>query len=218
MYVYVWVHAFVCKSRYNFGYVCGVAIDKDDNLYVSDAGSNCMYKFDKYGQLLQKFDEEFDYPRGVAVDDNQVFVCDCYNYKVKVLTTELKLVKSIGSKGAGDGQFDRLKCIAVDSDGMLYVSDGYNRRVQVFTRDGQFVRSFKKKGSQQAELKNLEGLFVDADYVYVSEYGEYDSSCVSVFTKDGQFVTSFHVSCAYGVSVDSDGFVYVCGSEGVCIF
>ena len=45
--------------------------------------------------------------------------------------------------------------------------------------------------------------------------------CVSVFTKNGKFVTSFgngHINTPYGVSVDSDGFVYVCSSQRVIVF
>ena len=39
------------------------------------------------------------------------------------------------------------------------------------------------------------------------------NNCMSVFTRHGHFVTSFgegHITNPFGVSVDSDGFVYVC--------
>ena len=46
----------------------------------------------------------------------------------------------------------------------------------------------------------------------------YSNDRVSVFTRHGQFVTSFgegHITFPIGVSVDSDGFVYVCCYECV---
>ena len=90
-------------------------------------------------------------------------------------------------------------------------------RVQVFTRDGQFVRLFGKKESGQGELNGPRGVCVDADYVYVADYS---NNRVSVFTRHGHFVTSFgegHITRPYGVSVDSDGFVYVCCDCSKCV-
>ena len=60
------------------------------------------------------------------------------------------------------------------------------------------------------------GVCVDDRYdiVYVVELG---NKCVSVFRKDGQFVTSFGkggLVNPFGVTIDSDGFVYVCNSNG----
>ena len=109
-------------------------------------------------------------PRGVAVAGDRVFVCDHYNHRVQVLTTELEPVKTIQLQEelVMDSLMDP-DSIAVDSEGMLYVSDRGNHRVQVFTRDGQFVRSFGKKGSGQGELNGPKGVCVDADYVYVAE-------------------------------------------------
>ena len=134
----------ISKSRFGFMFVWGVAVDKDDNIYVSDSNAHCVYKFSKSGEQLKRFGKygsgpgEFNCPRGVAVAGDQVFVCDKYKYRVQVLTTELEPVTWFGSKGAGDGQFNYPVDVAVDNDGMLYVSDSNNHRVQVFTRDGQF--------------------------------------------------------------------------------
>ena len=206
----------ISKTQHGFKYVCGVAVDKDDNIYVSDSGNNCVYKFNKNGELLERVGKkgrgpgEFHFPRGVAVAGDCVFVCDCCNNRVQALTRELQPVKQFGSRGSGDGQFNRPSSIAVDSEGMLYVSDYENHRVQVFTRNGQFVYSFGKKGSGQGELNGPRGVCVDASYVYVADNG---NNLVSVFTKDGQFITSSgegHITHPFGVFVDSDGFVYVC--------
>ena len=206
----------ISKSKYGFRSAWGVAVDKDDNIYVSDLFSNCVYKFNKSGELLKRFGKkgsgpgEFSCPRGVKVADDQVFVCDDDNHRVQVLTTELEPVKQFGSRGTGDGQLNGPTSIAVDREGMLYVSDWGNHRVQVFTGDGHFVRLFGKKGSGQGELNAPYCVCVDADYVYVAENSNHR---VSVFTRHGHFVTSFgkgHIIDPVGVSVDSDGFVYVC--------
>ena len=211
----------ISKSQHGLESVGGVAVDKDDNIYVSDYGNHCVYKFNKNGKLLERVAKkgsgpgEFNYPRGVAVAGDRVLVCDRHNERIQVLTNA---VKQFGSRGSGDGQFNGPESIAVDSEGMFYVSDYGNHRVQVFTRNGQFVYSFGKKGSGQGELNGPIGVCADASYVYVADNG---NNRVSVFTKGGQFNTSFrecHVTYPYGVFVDSDDFVYVCCSSCVVVF
>ena len=213
----------ISKTQNEFKSVRGVAVDKDDNIYVSDSDNNCVYKFNKNGELLKRGGkkgsgpEEFNFPRGVALAGDCVFVCDYCNHRVQVLTRELLPVKQFGSQGSGDGQFNYPDSIAVDIEGMLYVSDYSNHRVQVFTRNGQFVYTFGKEGCGRGKLNGPTGVCVDASYVYVADNG---NNLVSVFTKDGQFITSFgegHITEPFGVFVDSDGFVYVCCEECVVV-
>ena len=212
----------ISKSKHGFGYISGVAVDKNDNIYVCDRSKHCVYKFNKRGDLLKRFGtkgsgpKELNFPRGIAVAGDQVFVCDQRNYRVQVLTTELEPVKQIGSFGTGNGHFNLPEDVAVDSQ-MMYVSDCNNHRVQVLTMDGRFIRSIGKKGNGQGNLSDPRGVCVTG-FVYVAEYV---NKRVSVFTKDGQFVTSFgigHIASPIGVAVDSDGFVYVCSEESVVIF
>ena len=210
----------ISKSKHGFGSIIGVAADEEDNIYVSDNSKHCVYKFNKRGDLLKRFGtygsgpKELNYPRGIAVAGDQVFVCDRGNHRVQVFTTELEPVKQIGS---GNGNFDKPEDVAVDNKRLIYVTDRNNHRVQVLTMDGRFIRSIDKKGSGQGDLYGPRGVCVTG-FVYVAEY---NNKRVSVFTKYGQFVTSFgngHVTSPHGVAVDSDGFVYVCSKESVVTF
>ena len=212
----------IAKSVHDMGGVCGVAVDKDDNIYVSDAYKHCLYKFNKNGDLIKKFGKkgesigEFNFPQGMVVAGDQLFVCDRKNHRIQVLTTDLKPVNQFGSLGASEGQFDQPESIAVDNEQLLYVADSANLRIQVFTTDGQFIRSISKKAVEQ-QIQWPQGVCTDASYVYVVEYR---SNRVSVFTKDGQFVTSLgegHINNAYGACMDSDGFVYVCSNRSHCV-
>ena len=210
----------ITKSKHGFENICGVAVDNDENVYISDSGHHCIFKFNKRGKLQKKFGKEgsgpgeFYFPRGLAVADGRVFVCDRYNYRIQVLTTELELVTQLtGSVESIDGSLKQPEGIAVGTDGLLYISEFGNHRIQVFSRDGQFVNSFGKQ-----ELSCAEGVCVSDGYVYVADHHK---SLVFVFTKNGEFVTSFgegHISSPYGVSVDSDGFVYVCSKECIVVF
>ncbi|XP_064396651.1 E3 ubiquitin-protein ligase TRIM71-like [Halichondria panicea] len=213
----------ISKSKHGFVGISGVAVDKEDNIYVCDSGEHCVYKFNKRGDLLKRFGtkgsgpKELNWPRGIAVAGDQVFVCDQNNHRVQVLTTELEPVKQIGSEGTGNEHFNQPKDVAVDNEQMVYVTDCYNHRVQVLTMDGRFIRSIGKKGNGQGDLSCPFGVCVTG-FVYVAEY---NNKRVSVFTKNGQFVTSFgndHLTNIFGVAVDSDGFVYVRSKGSVVIF
>ncbi len=210
------------KSKHKFGSISGVAVDKEDNIYVSDSNKHCVYKFNKRGDLLKTFGKigsfptSFNSPRGIAIAGGQVFVCDHKNHRVQVLTTELEPVRQIGSKGTGNGHFNRPEDVAIDNEQMVYVTDWGNDRVQVLTMDGRFICSFGKRGSGQSDLSSPCGVCVSG-FVYVVDR----NNCVSVFTKDGQFVTSFgngHISNPIGIAVDSDGVQYVCSEKAVVIF
>ena len=210
----------ISKSKHGFGNICGVSVDKEDNIYVCDCTKHCVYKINKRGDLLKtngSGPKELNSPQGIAVAGDQVFVCDQDNHRVQVLTTELEPVKQIGSYGTGNGHFKSPEDVTVDNEQMMYVTDCSNHRVQVLTMDGRFIRSIGKRGSGQGELSSPCGVCVTG-FVYVAEY---TNKRVSAFTKDGQFVTSFgngHITNLIGVAVDSDGFVYVRSQESVVIF
>ena len=44
----------ISKTQHGFKFVCGVAVDNDDNIYVSDSNNHCVYKFNKNGELLER--------------------------------------------------------------------------------------------------------------------------------------------------------------------
>ena len=217
----------ISKSKHGFVGISGVAVDKEDNIYVCDSSKHCVYKFNKRGDLLKRFGtkgrgpKELNFPRGIAVAGDQVFVCDQNNHRVQVLTTELEPVKQIGSEGTGNEHFNCPEDVAVDNKQMMYVTDCYNHRVQVLTMDGRFIRSIGKKRSGQGDLSTPRGVCVTGFVCHWFYIVDYYNGCVSVFTKDCQFVTSFgngHITNLFGVTVDTDGFVYACSDGSVVIF
>ena len=206
------------KSQYGFGTVCGVAIDKDDNIYITDTSKkfrcSSVYKFSKSGDtMLRRQMLENGLPRGIAVAGDRVFVCNAKLKVIQILTTDLKPVRQVGK--------DLLKQpvdIAVDSNQMLYVAVANSSYVKM-SMDGQSVGSFGKRNGSC-------GVCANGDYVYVTE--SYHDGYVSVFTNDGRYITSFGKGClgqtstdgiVCTVCVDDDGFVYVFpGRDGYGVY
>ena len=68
-----------------------------------------------------------------------MFVSDAYtNARIVKLDKTGRFVKTWGSKGAGQGQFNMPNSVAVDAKGKVYVADLGNKRIQVFDNDGKF--------------------------------------------------------------------------------
>ena len=190
----------------------GVAVDKDDTMYVSNWENCSLFKLSKEGKLMKVVTQkgtqpgEFNSPGMIKIINDKLYVCDRGNNRVQILNTELEYVNSFGCHGDGDGQFKHPNDIAQDRAGTLYVSDTNNNRVQVFDCKGQFLSTFSKKGAASEQLDHPCGICVGSDQlVYVC-----DTHCVSVFKTSGEFVTFFgQFSYPGGVVIDDDGFVYV---------
>ena len=202
----------------------GIAVDKEDNLFISDGNRHCVYKLDKNGDQLKVIGKrgncngEFNNPRSVAIIGEHMFVCDRDNSRIQVFSRELEFVKVIGSRGTGNGQFLNAFDIGQDDAGKLYVCEFGNHHIQVLNSEGEFLYSFGTKGKGKGQLELPAGVCVSDQFVYVSEFG---ASRVSIFDQKGHFVTSFGSSgCAegrfkwpYTLRVDKNGFVYVCDNR-----
>jgi sugar lactone lactonase YvrE len=112
----------------------GIAVDKDDNVYVADAnGKNgkgeVVVKFSPEGKVLMTLGHPgmpgdapgyFDRPSAVAVaPDGTIYVADGHggdsNARIVKLAAVGKVVKTWGKKGAGPGEFNEPHGIALDS-------------------------------------------------------------------------------------------------------
>ena len=158
----------VGKGLYAWSFAHTVRIDKDDNIWAVDKGSDMVVKFNPAGRVVMVFgrrresadsetgpwerpdppmahvDGLFRQPTDLAWDsDGNIYVSDGYiNSRVAKFDRNGDWVKSWGERGTGPGQFRLPHSIAIDRNDNVYVGDRSNRRIQVFDRDGKFLRMF----------------------------------------------------------------------------
>ncbi|MBI2939581.1 MAG: 6-bladed beta-propeller [Chloroflexi bacterium] len=110
---------------------------------------------------------------------------------VEVDPVKVQFVRSIGTSGAGDGQFAEPRHIAVDKQGNLYVADRELGRVQVFNKDGAFQRAWGKRGKSEndGEFADLRSLRLDSAGNLLTLDGEH--GWLKKFTPAGNFVFKF---------------------------
>lgn len=120
-----------------------IAIADDGMKYVADLGRGRVFVFDAADRIAGSFSYGNWKPVGVAVFENELFVCDFTNQCVQVLDRfSGSFLRKIGSPGQGAGQFIRPLGITVDGQGNLYVADVLNCKLQKFNRKGEPVSRF----------------------------------------------------------------------------
>ena len=153
-------------NLYAWSFAHSVKVDKDDNIWVADKGSDMVIKFDPEGRVAMVFGrkqeasdegtEPLKHPKpplppvdglfrqvtDMAWDAaGNTYISDGYiNSRIAKVDKNGNWLKSWGEPGDQPGQFNTPHSIAVDAEGNVYVADRGNRRIQVFDGDGKFLR------------------------------------------------------------------------------
>jgi hypothetical protein len=163
-------------NNYAAGFAHTVRVDKENNVWMVDEGSNMVVKFRPDGSVamtlgrkeepldwLERFVEEADHlegtpparpgvfnrPTDVTWDQNgNIFVSDGYNNsRVAKFDKNGTWVKAVGERGSEPNQFNTPHGITSDNSGNIYVADRGNRRVQVYDPDLNPVRIIEGMGA-----------------------------------------------------------------------
>ena len=154
------------RGMYSMSYAHSVRIDRDDNIWLVDKGSDMIVKLTPAGRVAMVFgrkkeasdeavpwtrvtpprahvDGQFRQPTDVTWDtQGNIFISDGYvNSRVAKFSRDGDWLATWGEKGTKEGEFDTPHSIASDARGNIYVADRGNRRIQVFDPDGKFLRS-----------------------------------------------------------------------------
>jgi len=155
-------------NLYAWSFAHDIRVDREDNIWAIDKGSDMVIKFNPEGRVVMVFgrkkeasdeggpwtrvnppraavDGQFRQPTDVAWDtQGNIFISDGYiNSRIAKFDKNGHWVKSWGTPGNKQGEFNTPHGIANDAKGNIYVADRGNRRIQAFDPDGQFLREIK---------------------------------------------------------------------------
>jgi DNA-binding beta-propeller fold protein YncE len=176
-----------------FVWPAGIALDHDENVYVTDEWLNRVSIFTKEGQFLSKWgkpgsgDGELHGPSGMAISsDGTMFLVDSRNHRVQKFTLDGRYLGQFGSFGSGPGQLNMPWGIALDKDGLVYVADWRNDRIQKFTPEGKPLATFGQSGQGIGQFNRPSGVCVDKDgEIYVADR---QNDRVQILAPDGRFI------------------------------
>jgi len=122
-----------------------------------------------------------NYPAGITISNDEVFVADYCNHRISVFTLEGEALRTIGH-GVGDslGELDYPTCVQVLGD-EVYVSEFENHRVSVFDRQGNFLRTFGSHGIQEGQLDGTYGIAVSSGQITQMYLCDYSSHRINVY-------------------------------------
>ncbi|HVZ54378.1 MAG TPA: peptidyl-alpha-hydroxyglycine alpha-amidating lyase family protein [Pseudolabrys sp.] len=157
------------KNLYAWSFAHTVRVDKDDNIWAIDKGSDMIIRFNPAGHVTMVFgrkqeasdedtaplkhpvppkpaeDGRFRQPTDVAFGPKgEIYISDGYiNSRVAKADKDGNWLMSWGDRGKEPGQFNTPHSIASDAQGNIYVADRGNGRIQVFDGNGKFLRVIK---------------------------------------------------------------------------
>src|SRR5262245_4893398 len=182
------------QGVYAVNYAQQVRVDPADNIWIVDAGSNQIVKFDaegRYQMVLGRKPENIPVRPGGGMP-----------------ARELDMPKEgaapagggrEGGRGGGRGgnavpgagingdNFNRPADVTWDRAGNVYVADGFgtNNRIAKFDKNGDFLKTWGNTGSGQGQFKGIRGIASDsAGNIYVADAG---NNRIQVFDGEGTF-------------------------------
>jgi streptogramin lyase len=178
-----------------------IAIAPDGFKYVADHGRGAVYVFDPQERLVNRFTHKDLKPVGVAVFQNELYVCDFKGQRVEVLDRRTgQLLRTIGEAGPGEGQFIRPLGIAVDDKGFIYVTDVLKCQMQKFDREGTLQTTFGMISANAGGFVRPKHIAVDnSGIIYVVDAAFQN---VQLFDQKGRVYTFFGSAGAHPGAMD----------------
>jgi hypothetical protein len=170
-------------GSYANSFAHAVRVDKDDNVWTVDEGTNIIFKYSPEGKQLLVLGKRpdplfqldmmpgsapytganrpysFHRPTDVGWDpQGNIFVSDGYgDSRIVKYDKNGRFLKSVGTRGSGPLQFSTPHGLAVDAKGMVYVADRGNRRIVVLDNDLNQKTTYEHVGTPPGLCISTEG-------------------------------------------------------------
>jgi hypothetical protein len=184
------------QDLYGFVFAHTVRVDRQDNVWVVDEGSNMVIKFDPAGRVLMTMGRK---PEALPVPAP----APAAPAAAPAAGRGGEGGGRAGGEGRGGGappaavgagvpgdNFNRPTDVAWDAMGNIYVADGYgNSRIAKFDRNGKYLKSWGSRGTEPGQFNIPHTLAIDAQgNVYVGDRG---NNRIQVFDGEGTFKTQY---------------------------
>jgi DNA-binding beta-propeller fold protein YncE len=196
-------------------------VGPDGNIWTVDLEAHRVMKWTPEGRLLMNLgtgaaaadnNAKYSFNRPATLNfgpNGEFFVADGYgNSRVVHYSKDGEYLGQWGTKGPGDGEFNLVHDVAIDSKGRLYVTDRVNKRVQVFDQQGKFLGKWTDLGVPQGiyYVKSEDVLYMcDGDNSRIIKV-DLDGKILGVLGSFGKIPGKIDIP--HYIAVDSTGAIY----------
>ena len=224
------VQVFSCNGDYFFMFSekmngpMGICISQN-TVFVTQSYGHCINMYKLGGKLIKSVGSEgnekaqFNRPLGLDVSDrtNNIYVCDCFNDRIQILTEELKYNSMLG--------IDLLRhpCDVKATLDRVLVLDGSDPCMFIFDLDHVLTNRLITRGVGM-QTRNPRRFDIDREYnIIMCDYGNH---CVYVFNQEGEQIHKFgkegqgigEFYLPQGIALDNTGhIIVVCHKDTDCL-
>lgn len=180
------------KNLYAWSYAHAVRIDKQDNIWIVDKGSNVILRMNPQGRVVWVF--------GRKGESSHLDVPPDYASQLANLLQRAGVAVTIPANNNPrnpvpvhrDNAFNQPTDVAWDSQGNSYFSDGYvNSRVAKVNAKGEWVASWGSLGKGPGQFDTPHGIAVSPkDEIFVADRG---NRRIQVFDPSGKYIREFTI-------------------------
>ena len=198
----------VGKNLYGWSYAHAVRIDKQDNIWVVDKGSNLILKMNPQGRVQWVFGRKGESSHLDVPPDYASQLSGILQRAGVAITTPANNNPRNPVPVHRDNVFNQPTDVAWDSQGNAYFSDGYvNSRVAKVNAKGEWIASWGSLGNGPGQFDTPHGVAVSPkDEIYVADRG---NRRIQVFDPSGKYLREFTID----VPVDTKRGKIVYGAE-----
>jgi hypothetical protein len=210
------------KSNLDFSSLVGICRGPGSGVLFSDSHAGKIYLLSGDGKEVSILNDSLllGQPTGIAWSpaSREIWVVETSAHRLAVLDEQGRLLRRVGSRGEGEGQFNFPTHIWIDSEGLVYVVDAMNFRVQVLDAAGTVLSVFGKAGDATGYMARPKGIATDSfGNIYVVDALFH---AVQVFNRQGQFLYAFgnqgrgdgEFWLPTGITIDDRNNIYVADS------
>ena len=194
--------------------LCGVAVNDQDEIPVTECGNHRVSVFSSDGTHLRSFGGEgqnngaFQFPSWIAFDSlgnivvppapqKNIVLADCDNHRVQVFDRNGNFVSRFGELGSLDNQLSDPEGLSINGKDNI-VADRDNKLIKTFSSSGKYLRKFGRASS----LVNPYHCIQHGQYFIVSEEINFVRLfCLDILICRNWFCSWLCSTCKYILSI-----------------
>ncbi len=189
-----------------------LAIDRNDNIYVTDASARQVVRYAGNGRFIGRFSSGATPLAIVAAADGRLFVSDRQSGDIYKIDTSGAVIEKFAN------EFVLPVDATFDDEDRLYIADALAKKVRIFQPNGDELPSI---GDSLLSFPTAVAFDIKNQRLLVSEHGGLDVAKVQllihVFDKQGVWLGSFgqygyqagKITRIQGLAVDDQGRIYI---------